>query len=277
MILRLSHAFAAAATTLSAPALAETRYSSQVPGLALVALDALPAARGDQTEAEFCDHLFVATPETAAGRAAQAQGWKVTTELPFGDLTAVSFVGGAIPATSGTCELVDGNVGFFSGDQLVALLYRSEGDDPMIGRMEPFGEGGLRVFSGDLLPSPVADVQGSGTDDIAAVTLADEEPVCGGTASVPNIYNLPIDKARIRLIEAGWQPVPGDLETQSQSWASHIAAAGVPEVDECSGTGFAFCAYSYTRPIGELSVVTAGEGGEDGGLPFVSSYGVTCR
>jgi hypothetical protein len=276
MILRLSHAFAAVAA-FATPTLAETQYSSQVPGLALVALDALPVARVDQTAVEFCDHLFVATPETAAGHAAQAQGWKVTTELPFGDLTAVSFVGGAIPATSGTCELIDGNVGFFAGDQLVALLYRSEGDDPMIGRLEPFGEGDLRVLSGDLLPSPVADLQWSGTDGIAAMALADEEPVCGGTASVPNIYNLPIDKARGRLIEAGWQPVPGDLETQSQSWAAHIAAAGVPEVEDCSGTGFGFCAYSYTRPIGELSVVTAGEGGEDGSLPSVSSYGVSCR
>ncbi|MGL4235730.1 hypothetical protein [Tabrizicola sp.] len=273
MILRLSLALA----TLAAPALGETQLSSQVAGLQIVALDSLPAAPGDAAPPEFCDHLTLPNPETPAGRAVQAQGWSVTSEVPFGDLTAVSFVGGFVPATSGTCELLDGNVGLFSGDRIVALIYGTKGAGPLIGYASPFGDDGVRILSGDLLPGPTADLGRIGSDGIAVTPLAKVEPFCGGAASVPYIYNLPIDQARILLMEAGWQPVPGDRETEGMGFASAIAAAGVPEVEECSGTGFGFCAYGYTRPAGDLSVTTAGEGGEDGGLPTVSGYGVDCR
>ena len=78
-------------------------------------------------------------------------------------------------------------------------------------------------------------------------------------------------------MQAGWQPVPGDPAQQALGWAKDIAAAGVPEVEDCSGTGFAFCAFTYARPAGTLSVVTAGEGGEDGSLPAVSRYWVDCK
>lgn len=262
--------------TLATPAGAEIAVSSQSYGFALVPLDTLPAAPADTGETAFCDHLFLTTPETAAGQDAQAKGWHVTAELPFGDLTAVSFIGSALPATSGTCELIDGNVGFYSGDQLVALLYGTLPDEAMIGRIRPFGDTGLRVLSGDVLPYTMADL----TQDGASITVtdpADNEPVCNGTATIPQIEGLPIDKARTLLQQSGWTPVPGDPAQHAFSQAAEIAAAGVPEVEDCSGTGFAFCAYRYTGPAGDLSVITAGEGGESGGLPLVARYSVDCQ
>jgi hypothetical protein len=264
------------ALSLAVPAQAEVTVASRSEGFALIPLDDLPPAPADQSDTESCTHLFLPTPETPAGRDAQAKGWHLTAELPFGDFTAVSFVASAIPATSGTCELIDGNVGLYSGDQLVALLYGTLPDQPMIGSIRRFGDTGLRVLSGDVLPGTMADLTLDGSS-IAVTDPAAEEPVCDGTATIPQIEGLPIDQARTLLQRAGWTPVPGDPAQQAQSQAAKIAAAGVPEVEDCSGTGFAFCAYRYSGPAGDLSVITAGEVDETGGLPLVARYGVECQ
>ena len=268
-------ALIALSCTLATSAEAELALASNVPGFEIVPLDALPAARGDQGDVDFCDHLTRSSPFSDAAMAVVAKGWLVTGEQSLGDLTAVSFVGRVTQATSGTCELSDGNVGLYSGSQLVALVYSSQPDALQIGSIRPFGDG-LRILSGDVLPGTIADLIRAG-DAISVTAAATEEPVCNGTAIVPWIEGQPIDKARKLLLSAGWKPVPGDPAQQALGWAKDIAAAGVPEVDDCSGTGFAFCAFRYSGPAGELSVTTAGEGGEDGSLPAVSSYGVTCN
>jgi hypothetical protein len=261
------------AACLAAPVSAQVPVASQVPGLSIVAMDNLPATRGITGEAaDFCAHLFIA-PATPAGRAVAAQGWSVTAEIPFGPYTAVSFAGAADPATSGTCDLLQGNVGLFSGDRLVALIYADAGTPSRIGSARPFGTGGLRVLSGEVIPAPQADLRLVGATGIAVTPLALDEPVCNGTALVPLVEGLPIDMARALLIAAGWQPViPADAPF---ALAADIADAGVPEVQDCSGTGFAFCAYTYVGPAGALSVITAGEPTEDA-LPAVTGAGVTC-
>lgn len=268
--MRLALLFALAAS----PALAETAMTSQVPGLEIVPLSVLPA-NGNRDDTGLCDHLFVDKAATPGGQEAAAKGWHVTAEAPLGDLTAVSFVGSAEPATSGTCELLEGNVGLYSGPQLVAVVYSSQPAKLMIGRIRPFGDG-LRILSGDILPGTLADlVQAGGAVQITPP--ARDEPVCNGSASVPGIEGQPIDKARTLLATAGWQPVPGDPAQQALGWAKDLAAAGVPEVEDCSGTGLAFCSFVYSGPAGRLQVITAGEGGEDGSLPTVSGYDVTCN
>ncbi|MGL5008889.1 MAG: hypothetical protein ACRC6I_03345, partial [Paracoccaceae bacterium] len=182
------------ATALSGPTLAEPQYSSQLDGLEIVALDTLPTAPPFDDEGFNCD--TVRSPETPAGLAVAAQGWRVTDELALGDLTAVSFVASFEPAMRDQCYRFDGNVGFFSGDQLVALLYATESERTMIGDIQSISGGGLRVRSGDRFSVPVADLQRIGSDDIAVVPLPSEEPVCEGAASVPNIYGMPIEEAR---------------------------------------------------------------------------------
>lgn len=84
---------------LASPASTELSLRSQAAGLDIVAIDNLPAAPQDQGDSEFCSHLFVETVSTPGGQHAAAKGWHVTAELAFGDLTAVSFVGSAEPAT----------------------------------------------------------------------------------------------------------------------------------------------------------------------------------
>ncbi len=94
---------------------------------------------------------------------------------------------------------------------------------------------------------------------------------------MPLIYGQPVDRARAALAQAGWSPLPYTGERGPQGLAPDIAAAGVTEVEECSGTGFGFCAYRYRGPAGDLSVTTMGDFGADGSLPVVAFYGVDCR
>lgn len=258
---------------LSSPALAEMSLSSQVPGLAIAALDDVPNSPMDQGDREACAHKLVGAPATPAGEVAHFQGWGVTAEVPLGDLTAVSFVGRFGQGTSGSCELTDGNVGLFQGDRLLAVIYAEDPDKLLIGHVRPSGTG-LRLWSGDFLSAPLADVTVTPAG-VAVVPLAASEPVCNGPGSVPLIYGLPIDRARDLLAQSGWQPITG--QTNPLSYAADIAAAGVPEVEDCAGTGFGFCAYRYSGPAGELGVTTMGEIGADGTLPAVVGYDVDCR
>ncbi|HLQ17521.1 MAG TPA: hypothetical protein VK146_00970, partial [Tabrizicola sp.] len=153
--------------------------------------------------------------------------------------------------------------------------YGTDAEALLIGSLRPFGTG-IRILSGDLLAGTTADVTYNGTA-LTVTPPADQEPVCDAAGVVPTIENQPIDKARKLLLQSGWTPVPGDPEQQSFGMARDLAAAGITEVGDCSGTGFGFCAFSYTGAAGELSVITAGEGGEDGSLPTVARYGVDCR
>lgn len=88
------------------------------------------------------------------------------------------------------------------------------------------------MLSGDVLPYTMADLTTDGTS-ITVTDPAKVEPVCTNAAEIPGIEGLPIDEARARLIRSGWTPVPGDPAQQAYSQAADIAAAGVPEVEEC--------------------------------------------
>lgn len=262
-------------TLLASPVLAEVTVTGQSLDVELVAADALPPAPTPSGDMEACGHLFLTDPATAGGQVAATKGWLVTGELPLGDLTAVSFVADAYFVGSGACEVTDGNVGFFQGDRLVALLYGTDAESLMIGWIRPFGTG-LRVLTGDALPGASVDLAYDGAT-LALSDPAREEPVCNGAANVPGIEGLPIDEARKLVMAQGWQPIPGNPEDQAFGIAADLAGLGVPEVESCAGTGFGFCAYAYQGPVGSLRVITAGEGGESGGLPIVSGYDVACN
>lgn len=273
---------AALAATGAAAGPGAPRVASQVSGLTIVPLDRLPAAPAAGEDQSYCTHLLVETLTTPAGRAVQDKGWGVTGEVALAaGLTAVSFVGTYAAATSGTCELSDGNVGLFAGDQLVALVYATEPGTSTLAYVQPFGnQGGARLFSGDVVPATEADLRaldlGAAGLGILVTPPALEERLCQDAATVPLIDGLPIDLARALLTRAGWQADPAAGAQRSPGQAQDLAAAGFPEVEDCSGTGFGFCAFSYTGPAGQLSVTTMGEMGEDGSLPIVAGASVTC-
>lgn len=231
----------------------------------------LPKAPASAASQADCGAI---APKSAAAKAVEAAGWGVTGEARMGRYQAVSFAGAFEVGTSGSCSIAKGNVGLFEGGALVALAYVPASSAETIGGVLPFEGRGLRIWSGDYLPQPVADILPDDTaDGVTVHPLASAEKLCGGKVAVPNVYGLPISKARRQLRAKGWKPVPVDpATTREDSREDALVARGITEVDSCSGTGFGFCAYGYTSPQASLSVVTVGDD-ED---PTVSGYSVEC-
>ncbi len=55
---------------------------------------------------------------------------------------------------------------------------------------------------------------------------------------VPNIYGQPIDRARALLQHSGWPPAPRATRGGNDGRMADLVRRGVPEVEDCSGTGF---------------------------------------
>ncbi|MCE4222255.1 hypothetical protein HCU64_00690 [Methylobacterium sp. C25] len=249
--------------------------TSEVKTLAIAAAHEIPKAPPKSEDAESCQHL-TKKPSTAAGRLVAGQGWAITGEVALPDgIQAISFVGKFEQGTSGSCLLSDGNVAIFRGDALVAIAYAPRGAKDTIGSILPLEGGRARIWSGDYLSQPLADLLITGEGAPNLVPLAPLETRCGGKAVVPNVYGVPIDKARKLFVSNGWSPVPGKIgkDRAEQGREIDLVKGGVVEVESCSGTGFGYCGFNYRGSAGTLAVTTVG----DGDYPNVSDYGVTCR
>lgn len=246
---------------------------SQLKGFRFIPLAKLPAA-SHRADAESCTS-FVVQPASPAGRAVKERGWSVTGEAKVGLLQAVSFASRLEGGTSGTCLISDGNVGLFDGTRLMALAYAEPGSKQTIGRVAALDNGTVRVWDGDFLSRPVGDIELTDASELKLGQLASEDALCGGKAVVPNIYDMPIDKARAALAAKGWKPVPGDASARPADFGTEtdLVKKGIVEVDGCSGTGMAYCSFNYSAAGASLSVTTAGEDE----LPEVVGYEATCQ
>lgn len=248
--------------------------SSTPGGLVTTALTRLPPPP-QPVEPGFCDHLMI-EPQTAGGRVASALGWAVTGEVSLEGMDVVSFTGGFEPGTSGSCQMTDGNVGVFDDEQLRWLVYGKKGATSRIGVVEAFEKSAIRIWSGDYLPQPLVDMRIDTSGAVSLGNLAPAERFCDGKATVPNIYGIPIAEAREALASAGWGPVLGIAQGEPVDLRSEeLKAAGIYEVQSCSGTGFGYCSFGYSGQFAELSVVTVGEG-EPSATPEVARYSVSC-
>jgi len=239
---------------------------SQVSGVEIVRLAELPKAPKKSGDAASCDNHDTKTTSSEA-RAVEERGWTVTGEAKLGALQAVSFVADMEQGTSGSCLLKEGNLAFYEDGKLVALAYAAKNAALSLGRVEQNGEG-IRIWDGDWVQQPIADVKLVGGKGIIVTALPGEEKFCSGQVTVPNIYRLPISLARIMLIEHGWQPEESKDELDIIS--KGLREMGISEVDGCSGTGFGYCGFSYNNAGHSLSVTTVGD------TPSVLSYDVKC-
>jgi hypothetical protein len=257
----------------AAGALAQTSVSGPE-GLVLVEMKRLPPVP-EPVDVQYCDHRTI-EPKTAGGQLAAKLGWAVTGEVSLDGLDAVSFVAGFEPGTSGSCRLIDGNVGLFDGAELRWLVYGEAEASDNIGSIFPFEAGSLRIWNGDFLSQPVADLHLDANDTPSMSALADVETFCDARASVPNIYGRPIGDARKALQKAGWAPVLGTFEDDIvDSHSEMLKANGLIEVQGCSGTGFGYCSFGYAGQFADLTVVTVGEG-DAGATPDIVRYDVSC-
>lgn len=246
-------------------------FASQRDGVDIRAVDALPA--NPSSEGDGCG-AQVESLETEGGKIAADAGWIVTDEITQAELTFISFVGQATAGTSGSCLMEGGNIGIFRGPDLLALAYAAEDAPRQIGSLQLLESGALRIWDGDYGSSPLADLRVTG-DLVLIRPIADRDSFCAGKVTLPSLYALPIHQARILLLAEGWQPQPA-AEPSPSDYVRNMAES-LPELEDCSGTGFGYCGYNYSHEGGaRLSVTSAGEGLE-GSSPRVVDYRAACE
>jgi hypothetical protein len=241
--------------------------ASHVPTLRIVATNALPDGRPTLPLSSFCEGEAIA-PATSAGKLAAASGWHVDSEQPLGRYVVVGIFANAGNATSGACMVQDASLAIFSGEHLVAIVY-----DPAANSDEGWSESGkvvptadparLRIWPG-FVGGPTADLvlttQGLEIVDFPATTT-----YCANQVQVANVFGRELVAARTALLADGWEPQP------PAEPAENVYVDGLPEVQDCAGTGFAFCGALYRHSSGaQLSVQTVGEN------VSVMDYEVTC-
>lgn len=259
---------------LSSPATAqELQVSSTVDGLHIVATDKLPSAPPEASSDEQILNCDRDPPKTQAGISVSTLGWKVIDEVSSGDTTIVGFFSKGEDGTSGSCYVKNGNIAIFNKGILQALIYGNEITDDSssilgaVSRTNLSDTFRLREFFPGM--TAIADLFYDG--NVARIKpVAPLEPYCEGTAPVPNIYGKDIKSARKALMNYGWIPEKVEVDN-GDTRASQLNDEGVTEVNSCSGTGFGFCNFDYTREGGaSLNVMTMGD-------EFtVTDYGAEC-
>lgn len=253
--------------------------SSKIDEIRIVLASRLPPNPRRMPVDDYCSSYAVSGPKTLGGKLAMHSGWIVTSETKLGNFDAVTFVSGLDPSTSGTCAHLNGNLAIFDGHNLKVLAYerrRTTGKEygnslgvdtaaeDSLGSSEQINKRRIRLYYG--LPSaPFADVVLS--SGISIEQIAKQDPVCGGAAFVPNVFGQDIRKARKLLIANGW--LPGRPTEEVDKFSKSIGP-GVVELENCSGTGYGFCAFDYRHRKGfGLRIITAGE---DYGVTSYSTY-----
>lgn len=269
-------ALASVALTLAASPAQALDIPSQISGFQISKLTSLPKNSAAQSEEHFCG--AIKKPRTPAGQQVAGADWVVTGEETHDSLTFVSFVGETSSGTSGSCLLTQGNIGIFQNDTLQAVIYADASQPSGLGTVEAVEGNRIRIFDGDYLPVPVADLRIIDNDLLILSNVAERDSFCDGKATAPNVYGLPIHLARRLLLAEGWQPAanPPDAEESVVSgYVEHLRKT-MPEVQECSGTGFGFCNWEYRKDSDQaLSVTTAGEAADDSS-PQIVSFTVGC-
>lgn len=265
------------ALNLGGAAFADTvQFTSLVSELNAVELSKLPLGHArTQDDNRWQCALVAEEISSAAGKVVVANNWRVTSEVERAGLTFVSFVANAEPGTSGSCMQSDGNVGIFRGESLLGIIYANNASKRTIGSIEPLEGDRLRIWDGDYLHLPLADLEIVGRDLVIVRNVADRDSFCDGTSSAPNIFGLPIHLAREVLFAEGWEtgPVSPDDETDGMSVESRKR---FPELDACSGTGFGFCAYMYSKEATQAMRVISANGPPEEMTNQVTSFSVQC-
>lgn len=247
---------------------------SDVAGLVLTAISVLPSAAAPVSgEVKECAGYFTAPKTTVAGIAAAA-GWAITGEASLGRFQAVSLAAGVTAGWGGRCTVHEGKAVLFDGMRPVAIASASAGSPMVIGSIVGLEPDGFRIWNGEFPFRPVADMHLAGDGAIVIAPVAPAESRCEGRVSVPNIYGLRIDAARLRLAAMGWKPgiATRDPGLDLLKREDDLVTAGFSELVSCAVSSLGYCAFEYRAAPVALTVVTAGEEA----MPVVIGYRVDC-
>lgn len=229
---------------------------SEVVGKVLKELPRAPANTPEVPDGMCAD--YVMSPKTAAGEHVANLGWHVREEIAKNDMTYVSFFSQSTGGTSGNCDIHDGNVAVFDGDQFIADIYASKKSKQPLGTILDGKQ--IRIYGSSVVGTPMADVSVDRTKKLITIrNIPDVELSCNGKVKVPNIHDMEISNARKKLKQFGWLPSDMSEEADDFGMVKAMADAGHKEYSSCSGTGFGFCNLEYYNGENGMTVTTYGE------------------
>lgn len=204
-------------------------------------------------------------------RSIQNKGWGILSEVRLAKYHFIAFAGSFDGGTSGICKISQSNIAIFEQDNLLGIIYLDGSDASLIGSIRLMDAGFIRVFSGDTIQMPVADIHLS-LNAFELKTISDLTAHCNGTSIVPSVFGKDIIEARNVLINHGFEPIEA-IEPSLPVWRMHLINDGIREVDACSGIGYSFCKFRYKNENSSVNLITAG----DDAFPSVVRIGVNCK
>ena len=204
-------------------------------------------------------------------RSIQNKGWGILSEVRLAKYHFIAFAGSFSRGTSSTCSISQSNIAIFDQDNLLGIIYLDASDASLIGSLRLMDAGFIRVFSGDTIQMPVADIHFS-LSGFELKTISALTAYCNGTSIVPSVFGKDIIEARNELINYGFEPIEA-IEPSLPVWRMRLIDAGIREVDACSGSGYSFCRFSYNNENSSVNLITAG----DDAFPSVVRIGVNCK
>jgi len=204
-------------------------------------------------------------------RSIQNKGWGILSEVRLAKYHFIAFAGSFDGGTSGICKISQSNIAIFEQDNLLGIIYLDGSDASLIGSIRLMDAGFIRVFSGDTIQMPVADIHLS-LNGFELKTISALTAYCNGTSIVPSVFGKDIIEARNVLINYGFEPIEA-IEPSLPVWRMRLIDAGIREVDACSGSGYSFCRFSYNNENSSVNLITAG----DDAFPSVVRIGVNCK
>ena len=223
------------------------------------ALDNLPKGPNPKIGEYQCRYYVIKNDnlKNAQAKLIDQSGWAVLAETKLANYTLVAFAGSFTDGTSGSCLINQSNIAIFNSDNLEAIVYLDDPTTALIGDLILTDAGYIRVFSGNYIQLPAAEIHltesGLALTDTSAFT-----PYCKGGSIVPDVIGKNIAEAREVLFQYGFRPSLAD-EPDVPAWRSNLLEEGIIEIDACSNTGFAYCRFNYNNNVSEVSLVTAGE------------------
>ena len=204
-------------------------------------------------------------------RSIQNKGWGILSEVRLAKYHFIAFAGSFSAGTSNTCSISQGNIAIFEQNNLLGIIHLDAPEATLIGSLELMDAGFIRVFSGDFIQMPVADIHLS-LNGFKLKTISALTAYCNGTSIVPSVFGKAIVEARNVLIKYGFEPIEA-IEPSLPAWRRHLIDAGIREVDACSGTGYSFCKFRYKNENSSVNLITAG----DEAFPSVARIDVNCK
>ena len=159
------------------------------------------------------------------------KGWAILSEAQLGQYELIAFAGKFEVETSATCYVKESNIAIFNNGSLFGVIYLQTKEETQIGNFEKMDDGFLRLYSGDPLQVPVADLNihtnGLKLDPISKKPLR----YCGKKTVIPNTLGMTIQDARDKLWISGFNRIEHQQEPESYTSKTY---PGINELAGCS-------------------------------------------